>query len=208
MSEWDRMMKIDISRTSFFWGENKTIPDTSSESICPPTSLNCKGPIDLTDTVIFNPFEFALFSSSPRTLPTLDGGRVQIEVPRQGGGATHQSCQFVFFGKGMMRLWDPWSWQVDVILRVCFVDFQCCLGRAEGEVSAEGHGCRVHMRTPPTEQKGHQPYKFCPVDLVWKSSCHSVYMRSRELREREVLNSNTFTCRSPALRASRHFRSI
>lgn len=86
MSEWDRMMKIDISRTSFFWGENKTIPDTSSESICPPTSLNCKGPIDLTDTVIFNPFEFALFSSSPRTLPTLDGGRVQIEVPRQGGG--------------------------------------------------------------------------------------------------------------------------
>lgn len=79
------------------WGEDKTIPDTSSESICPPTSFNCKGPIDLTDTVMFNPFEFALFSSSPRTLPTLDGGRVQTEVAKEREGGrpiNHASSSF------------------------------------------------------------------------------------------------------------------
>lgn len=79
-----------------------------------------------------------------------------------------------------------------VISGVCFADFQCYLERAEG------HSYRVHVGTPPGEQEEDQPCKLRPVDLIWKSSYHSV---CEELRECEMVHADPSTCRIPALRA-------
>lgn len=194
LSEWNKMMKISILCKSFSSGGKKIKPSlTSSENICPPTSFSFKGPIDLTYTVVFNSFDLL---GSPPVHPVFSTQteaelKSSAKESRRVGGRSINHANSSFSAKEWWGL-GPQSWKVDVISGVCFADFQCYLERAEGR------GYRVHVGTPPGEQEEDQPYKLCPVDLIWKSSYHSV---CEELRECEMVHSDPSTCRIPAPRA-------
>ena len=106
---------IHFMQILFIWGKKKKASLTSSENICPPTSLSFKGPIDLTYTLVFNSFDLL---GSPPVHPVFSTQTEAEFKSRQagkaGGWGNDPSNMPALFVRRNDEAWDPslerWMW--------------------------------------------------------------------------------------------------